>query len=50
MYFESGTTEGSVGVSKSKLPVKLQNEKGWQPSSESSNSDFCLYERAFPKT
>ena len=32
MSSEPGTAEGSVGVSKSKIPVELENGKGWQPS------------------
>ena len=32
---EGSTTEGSVGVSESKIPVELENGKPWQPSSDS---------------
>ena len=32
MSLEGGTAEGSIGVSKSKIPVGLENGKVWQPS------------------
>ena len=50
MSSESGTAEGSVSVSKSKISVELENGKAWQPSSEPWDSDLYLYQRAFPGT
>ena len=42
MSLECGTTESSVGVSKSKILVELENGKAWQPSGEHWDSDFSL--------
>ena len=50
MASESGTTEGSFGVSKSKIPVRLENGKAWQPSCKPWDCDFYLHQRAFPGT
>ena len=50
MSSEGSTADGSVGVSKSKILLELENEKAWQPSIELWNCDFYLYQRAFPKT
>ena len=50
MSSEGGTAEGSVGVSKSKIPVELENGKAWQRSSEPWDCDFYLYQWDFPGT
>ena len=50
MSSEGGTAEGLVGVSKSKISMELENGKGWQPSNESWDCNFYLYQRAFPET
>ena len=43
MSSESGTAEGLVVVSESKILVELENGKAWQPSSEPWDCDFYLY-------
>ena len=50
MASEGGTSEGSVSVCKSKIPVELENGKVWQPSVEPWNCDFYLSQKAFPGT
>ena len=50
MTSEASTTEGSVGVSESKISGELENGMLWQPSSEPWDCDFFLYHRAFPGT
>ena len=50
MSSKAGTVEGSVGISKSKIRVELENGKAWQPSSEPWDCDFYLYHRTFPQT
>ena len=50
MSLEDGTTEDSVGVSKSKILVELENDTLWQPSDKPRDCDFYLYRRAFPGT
>ena len=47
---ELGTTEGSVSVLESKIPVELENGKAWQHSAEPWDSDFYLDQRTFPGT
>ena len=50
MSSELGTAEGSVGVLESKILVEFENEKQWQPSSDSWHYDCSFYQRAFPGT
>ena len=50
MSLEGGTAEGSVSVGESKIPVELQNGKGWQHCGEPSDYNFYLYQMAFPRT
>ena len=50
MSSEGGTAEGLVAVCDTNIPVELENEKGWQPSDESLDYDFFLYQRAFSGT
>ena len=50
MSSEGGNVEGSLGVSKSKILMELENGKAWQPYSEPWDCDFDLYQRAFPGT
>ena len=40
---EGGTVKGSVSVSESKIPVKLENRKAWQSSSEPWDCDVYLH-------
>ena len=50
MSAEGDTAPGSVGVSKSKILVELENGKAWQPSSKPWDCTLYLYQRAFPGT
>ena len=50
MSLQVGSAEGSVGISKSKIPVESPNRKAWQPSGEPRDCDFYLYQRYFPET
>ena len=50
MSLEDGTAEDSAGVSKSKIPLAVDNGNVWQPAGELWDSDFYLHQRAFPRT
>ena len=50
MFSECGTAENSVHVFQSKILMQLENWKVWQPSGKPWACDFCLYQRAFPRT
>ena len=43
MYVKSGTAKSLVGVSESKIPVELANEKVWQPCGVPCASNYYLY-------
>ena len=50
MFLQDGTAEGLVDVSKSKIPVQLENKNVWQPSGDAQGCYFYRYKRAFPWT
>ena len=43
MSLETGTAESWVSVSKSKIPVELENRKVWQPSSKPCDCTLFLF-------
>ena len=50
MSSKVGTATGLVGISKSKIPVGLENGNEWQPYGKPWDCDFYLHQRAFPRT
>ena len=50
MSSEGCTADSLVGVSKSKIPVELENGKAWQASSKPWDCDFYLHQSALPGT
>ena len=50
IFSECAIAVGFVAISKTKIPMELDNGKACQPFGKPWDYDFYLYQRAFPGT